>query len=194
MVGRLVEQQQFRAAHQGLREVEAHAPATGEFRDRARELAGGETEAGEQRWPRVPAPCSRPCASMLACAAATAHGRRAHSSARCRSRSAARNAVSPSSTNSMRGLRQSQASPARRRRCASAAAGRSRLIPDASSPRSRAKRLDLPLPLARRDPTRQPGCSCSVASSIRRRAPRAKRKIAELNHAAVVCACGGRAF
>ena len=48
MVGRLVEQQQVGAAQQRLRQVEAHAPAAGEVRDRALEVAGREAEAGEQ--------------------------------------------------------------------------------------------------------------------------------------------------
>ena len=49
VVRRLVEQQQVRAAHQRLREVEAHAPAAGEARHRLRLLRLREAEAGEQR-------------------------------------------------------------------------------------------------------------------------------------------------
>ncbi|MBV6475659.1 MAG: hypothetical protein MOGDAGHF_01213 [Rhodocyclaceae bacterium] len=49
MVGRLVEQQQVGAAHQRLGEVEAHAPAAGEFRHRAVEILVLEAEAVQQR-------------------------------------------------------------------------------------------------------------------------------------------------
>ena len=48
VVGRFIEQQQLGRAHQRLREVESHAPATGETGDRVRHLRGGEAEAGQQ--------------------------------------------------------------------------------------------------------------------------------------------------
>ena len=48
MVGRLVEQQQVGATHQRLCEVQAHLPAAGEVADRARLVAGSETEATQQ--------------------------------------------------------------------------------------------------------------------------------------------------
>ena len=48
VVGRLVEQQQVRAAHQRLREVEPHAPAAREARDGLVELLRGEAEAEKQ--------------------------------------------------------------------------------------------------------------------------------------------------
>jgi hypothetical protein len=48
MVGRLVEQQEVGAAHQGAREVEAHAPAAGEFGHRSLEVKVGKTEAVHQ--------------------------------------------------------------------------------------------------------------------------------------------------
>ena len=49
VVGGLVEQQQVRAAHQRLRQVQAHAPATGEVRHRALDVRLQEAEAVEQR-------------------------------------------------------------------------------------------------------------------------------------------------
>ena len=49
VVGRLVEQQQVRAAHQRLREVEAHPPAAGKARDRIRVPRFGKAQAGQQR-------------------------------------------------------------------------------------------------------------------------------------------------
>src|SRR3989442_312079 len=49
MVGRLVEEQQIRAAHQRLREIEAHAPAAREARDRPVGLIGAEAQAEGQR-------------------------------------------------------------------------------------------------------------------------------------------------
>ena len=49
MVGRLVEQQQVRAAHQRLREIKPHAPAAGEARHRLALARVGEAEPGEQR-------------------------------------------------------------------------------------------------------------------------------------------------
>ncbi len=49
VVGRLVEQQQVRAAHQRPRQIEAHAPAAGELGDRALEVFVGETQAMHQR-------------------------------------------------------------------------------------------------------------------------------------------------
>ena len=48
MIGRLVEQQQVGAAHQRLCEIEAHPPAAGEIRDRPCEVSGRETQAREQ--------------------------------------------------------------------------------------------------------------------------------------------------
>ena len=48
MVGRLVEQQQVRGAHQRLREVEPHAPAAGEARHGLRDLLARETQAVQQ--------------------------------------------------------------------------------------------------------------------------------------------------
>ncbi len=48
MVGRLVEQEQVRARHQRLRQVEPHAPAAGEACDRIAMTRRGESEAREQ--------------------------------------------------------------------------------------------------------------------------------------------------
>ena len=48
VVGRLVQQQQVGAAHQGAGQVEAHAPAAGEARHRARQLLGAESQPVEQ--------------------------------------------------------------------------------------------------------------------------------------------------
>ncbi len=48
MVGRFVEQQQFGRAHQRLRQVQAHPPATGEVADAAVHLLGREAQAGQQ--------------------------------------------------------------------------------------------------------------------------------------------------
>ncbi len=48
MVGRFVEQQQVRTADQRAREVEAHAPAAREIRDRAVEVGHGEAEPGHE--------------------------------------------------------------------------------------------------------------------------------------------------
>jgi hypothetical protein len=58
VVGRFVEQQQVGAGDQRLGEVQAHAPAAGEFAHRPFEIGVAETEAGEQRrgaCPRTPA-------------------------------------------------------------------------------------------------------------------------------------------
>ncbi len=49
MIGRLVEKQEVRAAHQRLREVQAHAPAAGETGDGVAMAGCGEPESGEQR-------------------------------------------------------------------------------------------------------------------------------------------------
>jgi hypothetical protein len=49
VVGRLVEQQQVRPAHQGAGEVEAHAPAAGEFRHRTLEILVGKAQTVHQR-------------------------------------------------------------------------------------------------------------------------------------------------
>ena len=49
VIGGLVEQQQVRAAHQRLREIEPHAPAAGEARDRIAVARVGEAQSGEQR-------------------------------------------------------------------------------------------------------------------------------------------------
>ena len=49
MVGRLVEQQEVRAAHQRLREIEPHPPAAGEARDRIAVARVGEAKSREQR-------------------------------------------------------------------------------------------------------------------------------------------------
>ena len=48
VVGRLVEQQQVRATHQRLRQIEPHPPATGERGDRPRRVALDEAEPVEQ--------------------------------------------------------------------------------------------------------------------------------------------------
>ncbi len=48
MVGRFVEQQQVRRAHQRLREVQAHTPAAGETADLTFHLFVGETQPGQQ--------------------------------------------------------------------------------------------------------------------------------------------------
>ncbi|MNS66209.1 hypothetical protein D3C72_994110 [compost metagenome] len=48
VVGGLVEQQQVGRAHQGLGQVQAHPPATGEVADAAVHLFVGETKAGQQ--------------------------------------------------------------------------------------------------------------------------------------------------
>ncbi|PTC33665.1 large tegument protein [Pseudomonas paraeruginosa] len=48
VVGRLVEQQQVGRAHQRLRQVQAHPPATGEVADAALHLLAAEAQAGEQ--------------------------------------------------------------------------------------------------------------------------------------------------
>ncbi|MNZ89409.1 hypothetical protein D3C78_1083330 [compost metagenome] len=48
VVGRFVEQQQVRWAHQGLRQVQAHPPATGEIPDLAIHLLVGESKSGQQ--------------------------------------------------------------------------------------------------------------------------------------------------
>ena len=48
MVGRFVEQQQVRGAHQCLRQVQAHPPATGEIADLAIHLLIGEPKPGQQ--------------------------------------------------------------------------------------------------------------------------------------------------
>ncbi len=49
VIGRLVEEQQVRAAHQRLREIEAHPPAPGKTRDRIAVARRREAQAGEQR-------------------------------------------------------------------------------------------------------------------------------------------------
>ncbi len=49
MIGRLVEQQQVGAAHQRLREIEAHPPAAGEALHRLVVARFGEAQPGEQR-------------------------------------------------------------------------------------------------------------------------------------------------
>ena len=49
MVGRLVEQQKIGAAHQRLREIQAHAPSAGETRHRVRVPILGKTQARQQR-------------------------------------------------------------------------------------------------------------------------------------------------
>ncbi len=48
MVGRFVEQQQVRGAHQCLRQVQAHTPATGETADLTLHLLVGEAQPGQQ--------------------------------------------------------------------------------------------------------------------------------------------------
>ncbi len=48
VVGRLVEQQQIRRAHQCLRQVQAHPPATGEVPDLTIHLLVGEPQPGQQ--------------------------------------------------------------------------------------------------------------------------------------------------
>jgi hypothetical protein len=48
VVGRLVEQQEIRGAHQRLREIEPHAPTAGEARHRPRKLLFLESEPHEQ--------------------------------------------------------------------------------------------------------------------------------------------------
>jgi len=47
VVGRLIEQQQIRRTHQGLRQVQAHPPAAGEVGNRTVHLFVGETQTGE---------------------------------------------------------------------------------------------------------------------------------------------------
>ncbi len=48
VIGRLVEQHEVRAAHQRARQVQAHAPAAGEARDRLALLRAGESQAVQQ--------------------------------------------------------------------------------------------------------------------------------------------------
>ena len=59
VVGRLVEQQQVRAAHQRLREVEAHPPAAGEARHRIARAARRRSPARRAASRRARAPRSR---------------------------------------------------------------------------------------------------------------------------------------
>ena len=59
VVGRLVEQQQVRAAHQRLREIEAHAPAAGEAGDRLARARGSAKPRPAAASRRARAPCSR---------------------------------------------------------------------------------------------------------------------------------------
>ena len=168
VVGRLVEQQQLRRAHQRLREVQPHAPAAGEARDRALQLFVPEAQADEQASRRASARCRRRhrraprAARRSACRRwrpprAAPRGR----AARCRRRSRIRppGARAP-------------ASPAPRARCASGAGKSTSPLSACSSPRSSAKGSILPEPFAPIRPTRSPGLRAASAPSSRSFAPR----------------------
>ena len=181
VVGRLVEQQQVGAAHQRLREIEAHAPAAGEARHRLALPRGAEAQAGQQRrgaGARAVAvdrfeammQFGQMLAAMVrvagraasAVAAALARPRATRRRRRARSRSLAS---------------RPPAFPARRARSPSRAEARTSPASAKSSPRSSANRLDLPLPLAPISPTLWPGWTVSDASSSRRLVPRASVRL-----------------
>ena len=58
MVGRFIEQQKIRRAHQGLSQVQAHPPATGKIGNRAIHLFVGKAQSGEH--------FARPCIGGVA--------------------------------------------------------------------------------------------------------------------------------
>ncbi len=171
VVGGFVEQQQVGAAHQRLREVQAHAPAAGEIGDRPFEVRRLEAQAREQgggAGPRAVAVDRFEPDVQLGERAAIVRG-----VGGCDRPFDARSSSSPSSTNSIAACGKGGVS------CATDATRQSRGISQSPaslwiSPRSSANRLDLPLPLAPTTPTRQPGWICSEASSISRRTPRVR--------------------
>ena len=105
MVGRLVEQQQVRAADQRAREVEAHAPAAREIRDRAVEVGRRRSRARPETR-RAGARTVTVDAFEPGMAGLRARARRALRPPLPVARSTPRNSSSPSSTNSIAGCRQ----------------------------------------------------------------------------------------
>ena len=172
MVGRFVEQQQVGAAHQRLREVQAHAPAAREAADRLARLFQREAEAEQQGF--------------------GARGRGvAVGVGECGVRFAFGRAVVRGGGGGDRALR-SRATRRRRRacrraRCLSAAGvscatwaicqfgGIEKSPPSAcSSPRSTANSVDLPAPFAPTRPAFSPGLRVNVVLSKSGLVPRAR--------------------
>ncbi len=160
VVGRLVEQQQVRARHQRLREVEPHPPAAGEARHRVRLPRLGESPAPTAASRRARGPRSRrsprtggaapPARSPPACGSASCAA-----SAAAIPRSTSRSSRSPSSTKSIAAAATDGVSCAT---CAIVQAAGSSTLPASgrSSPRISANRLDLPQPLGPISPTLWP--------------------------------------
>ena len=192
MIGRLVEQQQVGAAHQRLCEIEAHAPAAGEFRDRPCEVAGRETQARKQargaRRRRVAVDGldtgmrrgdSEPVVRLLGRAQRRLDRRAA------RRRRPARTRAQPAAK---------RMSPARPMRCASCrgmstVAGLGRKL--APQQREQAR-----LAAAVRPDHADAPAGMELQRRVLDQSARAagKAQVLELNHAAGVCASGGRAF
>ena len=161
MVGRLVEQQQVGAAHQRLREIEAHPPAAGKARDRLACRAARKAQARRAASRRARARRSRRSPRSDDAARRAARRRRADRRPRGfgvaqRALDLAQLAIAVEHVVDRR-RRRRPASPARRARSSTPAAARRRPRRATSSPRSSANRLDLPLPLAPISPTLWPG-------------------------------------
>ena len=142
MVRRLIEQQQIGPAHQRLRDIETHAPTTGERAHGASFIVGIEAKTVHQ--------ACRTAARIVAadgCVMGMQFGervrRRSSSSASAIACSVARSSASPSITNSMAGW---SSLPSSCDTCArTSCAGRSKLpASGCSSPSMRASKLDLP--------------------------------------------------
>ena len=180
VVGRLVEEQEVRPAHQRLREIQAHAPAAGKARDGVAVGRGREPEAGEER---RGAGARRIAADILEAVMQQREQLRPGVRDRWRrpprrppalARSRAARGRRPARTRS-RGSRR-RAFPARRARSSRTTAARRCRHPGAPRPRISAKRLDLPQPFGPTRPTLCPGWTVRFAPSSRRLTPRARTR------------------
>ena len=170
VVGRLVEEQQVGAAHQGLREVEPDPPATREVRHRTGEVVGVEPEAVQD--PPCPRLCGVPVEGLELRVergeppvVAVGGGRleaalhRAERGGRRPSSSRGRSPDSPPS-------------PGPGGRWSSSAGPGPRPPPQAGGPRRRRKRLVLPTPFRPTTPARWPACTVRSSPVKRAAAPR----------------------
>ena len=182
VVGRLVEQQQVRRAHQRAREVEPHAPAAGELGDAPLEVCRARSPGRRASPRRARAPSSRSGARSSSCACA----RRSPSPARsasASSRSARRSASSPSITNSIAGavergrlLRDVGDRPPRRQ--LDVARVRVQLA------RSSANRLDFPQPFGPINADALAGMNGEVRAVEQELGAAAEREFAQRDHGA----------
>ena len=171
MVRRLVEEQEVRAAHERLREVEPHPQAARKLRDGFVLARDRHAEPGEQRRRararRITADLLEAMMKRGECC--TLLGIRDRGPFR---RLEGTLDVTPSSTNSSAGVATAGVS------CATwaivQAAGSSTSPASAwSSPRRSANKLDLPQPFGPTSPALCPACTVRLAPSSRRIAPRA---------------------